>query len=1369
MWSNQRLQHLRAGFRKLPRLPLKAVMIAAFVMPIVGTGALTGYLSSRNSQQAIEDLAQQLMGEVSDRIQQEVRHYLTNAKIINQLNVNAIQSGQLPIQNPNDLTQHFWEQRFLFDNVCGSAIYFGNPQGEFTGLGWHRPSRTWRIGRAGESTNGRYYSYAVDAQGRPSQLLEQNNRFDPRSRPWYQAALQQKKTTWSQVYPDVSQQDLKIALSQPIYDATGQLQGVVGVDCLFSKLGVLLRQTEVGQAGVIFIVERSGNLIATSTEQPPVDQQQSRIPATQFRHPLIQQATQALQSHSGSLPAITQAQRLKFTQQKNSYFLQAVPFTSEMGLNWLVVVVVPESDFMAPIYKNTATTLGLCLAGLGLAIGAGIATAAWITRPIIRISAASRQLPTGKPELPIRDSSIQEVKSLIDGFQWMSQQVYAAQQQLQEYARSLEAQVIERTHALEHKVHEYQQAKAALQAGKKALNLIVEGTAAQTGDEFFRVCVYYLAKVLQVQYAILSEFANSDKTRVRSIAYWVGADWGEPIEYSIADTPCESVLTGQTCYYPNNVQTHFAGDRELIEMGIVSYLGIPLANASGQVLGHLAVLDVKPMSTDPDRELILKIFAARAGAELERKHTEAAICARAEQDQLLSRISRKFVNEDVETAIAYTLQKLAELSRSDHCYIHKYNHELSEWSTTHEWHADGINSLKPSFQRVPIQQFSWAWHQVLNQQIVQVASIDDLPLEAASERAVLAQLGIQAFLLSPIIYNNQVYGLIGLNQIFSRHPWNPEHFRLMQVVGELITIAQIHEQSQVALQEREAMLRSIGDNLHNGAVYQQVRGADGRDRYTYISAGIEQICELKRTDILADATLLQNQILEADLPGAIAATNASMRDLSTFNLQFRQRTPSGQVKWIHCRSTPHRLSTGEIAWSGIVLDITDLKMVEEALRASEKQYRDLIQTANSIILRWDTTGRITFLNQYGQDFFGYQEHEILGRHVIGTIVSERDITGRDLQSLMADICRNPDAYQNNENENIRSDGKKVWVKWSNKAVLDKQGQLVEVLSIGLDITDRKQVEEALRESEIKFRSIIENANDIIYILKPDGTFAYISPSLTSTLAYEPDSIIDTHFAPIIHPDYLPMCTQAFQQLVETKQTIWGLEYLTKHKSDGWRWLISNISAVQDDSGNVLYCVGIARDVTQRKLIEEELRQAKEAADAASRAKSEFLANMSHELRSPLNVILGFSQLLQRDQTLSADQRDNVDIIIRSGEHLLTLINNVLDLSKIEAGHISLNETSFDLYQFLNDLEKMFRIRAQEKKLQLVCDRALDIPQYICADSIKLRQVLINLLGNAIKFTERGVVTLRVTTEVQHPALTPTPTSEVLTQNLIRAC
>ena len=302
--------------------------------------------------------------------------------------------------------------------------------------------------------------------------------------------------------------------------------------------------------------------------------------------------------------------------------------------------------------------------------------------------------------------------------------------------------------------------------------------------------------------------------------------------------------------------------------------------------------------------------------------------------------------------------------------------------------------------------------------------------------------------------------------------------------------------------------------------------------------------------------------------------------------------------------------------------IEALDRAQTALSESEKKYRDLVESANSVILRWRPDGGVTFFNAYAQRFFGFTEAEILGKSILGTIVPIVESSGRDLKVLIDDIVRHPEGHTFNENENIRKNGTKVWIAWTNKPIFDAAGTLQEILSVGNDITRRKAMEESLKK----------------------------------TLA--------------------------------------------------------------------------------------ELAVAKERAEAADRIKSAFLATMSHELRTPLNSIIGFTGIILQGLAgpLNAEQQKQMSMVKASAQHLLSLINDVLDISKIEAGQLQVHHEPFDLRAVIEKAVAVLKPAAEKKGLSLNVHVATEV-QKAFGDQRRVEQVLLNLLTNAVKFTELGNVTL----------------------------
>lgn len=324
----------------------------------------------------------------------------------------------------------------------------------------------------------------------------------------------------------------------------------------------------------------------------------------------------------------------------------------------------------------------------------------------------------------------------------------------------------------------------------------------------------------------------------------------------------------------------------------------------------------------------------------------------------------------------------------------------------------------------------------------------------------------------------------------------------------------------------------------------------------------------------------------------------------------------------------------------------------------------------------------------------------------------------------------------------RPDGETRYVVTSARRQMDAAGRVESLFGVVQDVTERHIALSGLRRSEGKFRLLANHMGDVVTRLKLDGTSRYISPAITGLLGYAPEEMEGRPASAFLHSDDRQGLADTFAQIAGGQRRV-TLQHRAIHRDGHDVWVETSFQAVLDAEGQTREVIAVIRDVTERRRLEDLLREARDHAEAASEAKTRFLANISHEIRTPLTSIIGFSKLLQAREGLGPIERQCADRINVSGRALLTVINDVLDYSKIEAGAVVLAEQSFDVRALLRETAEIVLGQIEDKGLWYSAEVANDIPTTIIGDAARLRQVLLNFLSNAIKFTERGGASVMV--------------------------
>lgn len=544
--------------------------------------------------------------------------------------------------------------------------------------------------------------------------------------------------------------------------------------------------------------------------------------------------------------------------------------------------------------------------------------------------------------------------------------------------------------------------------------------------------------------------------------------------------------------------------------------------------------------------------------------------------------------------------------------------------------------------------------------------------------------------------------------------------------------------------------------------------SDAQGRIEWVNAGFTRITEYELWEVIGrkPGSFLQGPDTN---PQTVAFIRGQLAAGQGFQAEIVNYSKSGRRYWLHVDVQPTHDERGQLTnFIAIESEITDRKLAEEALAAAHSYQEAVLNAASDVsIIATDTQGTITLFNRGAERLLGYEASEMVGRrtpidfHLPGEVEARRrelsGLYGRELTPMEAFALPILEGgATQGECTYVRKDGTLLTIDLSLAAITDSGGKPRGYLGVGVDITERRRTEDALKESEERFNLAVAGSRDGIWDWNLHTNEAWYSPRFKELLG-----LADAE---------LPNRAEACAALIHEHDQQLVVEALANHLQDGppfdaecrlrtasgeYRWYNARGQAVWDLVGRPLRMVGSLTDVTERKRAEQALQEyaidvvqanvaleiAKREAEAANQAKSEFLANMSHEIRTPMSAILGYADLLVDSEDSPEVRRDYIETIRRNGQHLLSVINDILDLSKIEAGKLDVENITFSPAAVIDEVARLIRMRAWAKRLTFRIHHANPLPAAIVSDPTRFRQILINLLGNAIKFTNQGSVQL----------------------------
>jgi len=549
------------------------------------------------------------------------------------------------------------------------------------------------------------------------------------------------------------------------------------------------------------------------------------------------------------------------------------------------------------------------------------------------------------------------------------------------------------------------------------------------------------------------------------------------------------------------------------------------------------------------------------------------------------------------------------------------------------------------------------------------------------------------------------------------------------------------KRAEEALRESEGRFRQFASAVSD-VIY---RYDPKSNQYDFISPSFELQTGYSLEEINSDPSGVTRKITHPDdAERVFEAVDDHIKKgpgAGAFCTEYRVIRKDGKVIWVSDRKNIEFTPDGKVTRiNGIVRDITERKRAEEALRESKELFEKTFISQRDAILILDAKIPPTIIdcNPTATETFGYTRREMLGRSTAFLHVDETAL--KEFQEHLYPAIEDQGFLHLPEFKIKRKDGTAFPTEHSVVPLNDRQGKRIGWVSVVRDITERKRAEEKLRESEKKYRTLVETAQEGIGILDPDENIVFVNQAFAYLLGYQKEELLSLNLSQISDKEQFAKFRKETEKRRQGKSSRYEAKLHTKTGES--KYFSLSVSPLFDDKGTFIGSMGLATDITAHKRAEENLRKAKEEAEEANRLKSEFLANMSHEIRTPMNAIIGMTDITL-DTKLNDEQRDYLKTVKDSARALLELLNDILDLSKIEAGRVELDTINFDLRVTVEGVADTLAHKASVKGLELGCMIHHQVPSFLRGDPGRLRQILMNLGSNAVKFTEKGEVVMGV--------------------------